>query len=154
MGLLTLEVILIFELIFIFEVVLIFKVLSILRFVLIFEIIVIVQEGWKGQKIHECFVFAIFTVKKNTADMTMQMAHSTSGISHILCFIFLRKIRAYRVLGCPVGSNFEPFEKFPNPNVSLDVSQKYLSDCLKSFGSKTLREKTRAYRAVRFFTAR
>ena len=85
--------------------------------------------------------------------MTMQMAHSTSGISHILCFIFLRKIRAYRVLGCPVGSNFEPFEKFPNPNVSLDASQKYLSDCLKSFGSKMLREKIRAYRVVRFFTA-
>ena len=82
------------------------------------------------------------------------MSYSISGISHIWWFIFWREIRAYRAVGCPVGSNFEPIEKFPNPIVSLDASQKYLSDCLKSFGSKMLREKTRAYRAVRFFTAR
>ena len=44
-------------------------------------------------------------------------------------------------MGCPVGSNFEQIEKFPNPIVSLDASQKYLSDYLKSFGSKMLREK-------------
>ena len=36
-------------------------------------------------------------------------------------------------MGYPVGSNFEPIEKFPNPIVSLDASQKYLSDCKKSF---------------------
>ena len=40
------------------------------------------------------------------------------------------------------------------PRPALDASQKYLLDCLKSFGSKMLMGKTRAYRVVRFFTAR
>ena len=44
----------------------------------------------------------------------------------------------------PVGSNFIQIKKFQILFESLDASQKYLSDCQKSFGYKMLRGKTRA----------
>ena len=59
---------------------------------------------------------------------------------------FWQKIRAYRAVDCPVGSNFVPIVKIPIPIVALDASQKYLSDCQNPFDSKMLRGPTRAYR--------
>ena len=81
------------------------------------------------------------------------MTPSISGISHICSFIFWQEIRAYRAVGCPVGSNFVPNEKCPIPIGALDASHIYLSDCQKPFGSKMLRGKNRAYQVVRFVTA-
>ena len=66
----------------------------------------------------------------------------------------LRKTRAKRAVHCPFGSNFCTNIKITVSICALDVYTQYLSDCQKSLYSFMLGRKTRAKRAVRFFTTR
>ena len=68
--------------------------------------------------------------------------------------MFWEKTRAKRAVHCPFGSDFGWKQKITILVVGLDAYDQYLSDCLKALCSIMLGRKTRAKRAVRFFTAR
>ena len=68
--------------------------------------------------------------------------------------MFLRKNRAKRAVHCLFGSNFCSNTKITVSICALDAYTQYLSDCQKSLYSIMLGRKTRAKRAVRFFTTR
>ena len=64
------------------------------------------------------------------------------------------KIRAKQAVHCPFGSNFCSNVKITVSICALDAYTQYQSDCQKSLYSIMLGRKTRAKRAVRFFTTR
>ena len=69
-------------------------------------------------------------------------------------WMFWGKTRAKRAVHCPFGSDFGSNKKITVSIVALDMYDQYLSDCLKSLCSIMPGRKTRAKRAVRFFTTR
>ena len=68
--------------------------------------------------------------------------------------MFWGKTRAKRAVHCPFGSDFNSKQNITISIVALAAYDKYLSNCLKALCSIMLGRKTRAKRAVRFFTTR